>query len=41
LAVYNVTQVPVNFLIDKSGTIVARDVYGDKLESTIAKLVRE
>lgn len=41
LAVYNVTQIPVNFLIDKSGTIVARDVYGDKLESTIAKLVRE
>lgn len=37
---YNITKVPSNFIIDKSGTIVAKDVYGQELEKLIARLAR-
>ena len=34
---YNITRVPTNFLIDRNGTIVARDLYGDKLAQAVGK----
>lgn len=40
LGMYNVRNLPANFLIDRSGNIVARDIYGAALESRIAELVR-
>ena len=37
---YNVRSLPSNFLIDRGGTIVGRDVYGDELSRTLAKLLK-
>jgi len=37
---YNLTKVPALFVIDKSGTIVAKDVYGAELERVISNLTR-
>jgi len=37
---YNVQKAPTLFVIDKSGTIAAKDVYDSKLESLISSLVR-
>lgn len=37
---YNVTKVPSDFIIDKSGTIVAKDVYGKDLENLISRLAK-
>jgi len=36
---YNLTKVPALFVIDKSGTIVAKDVYGAELDKLISTLV--
>ena len=36
---YNVQKVPSNFLIDRSGDIVDRDLYGDALEKKLASLM--
>lgn len=35
---YNVSKVPTNFLIDREGTIVSRDLFGDALAAQVAKL---
>ena len=35
---YNIREVPSVFLIDKSGTIVARDIFDSKLEKAIAAI---
>lgn len=40
LGIYNVQQLPTNFLIDKHGTIVARDLRGEALERKLAELTR-
>lgn len=40
LNTYNIQKVPANYLIDKSGTIVARDLFDDVLEQKIASLMR-
>ncbi len=40
LGLYNVTKLPTNFLIDKAGTIVARDVRGEELKRKLAELTR-
>jgi peroxiredoxin len=37
---YNIQKVPANYLIDKSGTIVARDLFDNVLEQKIASLMR-
>ena len=36
---FNVTKVPTNFLIDRNGKIVARDVYGEDLGKEVRKLL--
>lgn len=38
LGLYNVQKLPSNFLIDKNGTIVARDIYGKELEKKLDEL---
>ena len=37
VSVYNIKKVPSNFLIDKSGDIIAKDVYGKDLEQNIIR----
>lgn len=38
LGLYNVQKIPANFLIDKDGVIVARDIYGKELEKKLDEL---
>lgn len=40
LGMYNVQKLPTNFLIDKEGTLVARDIYGKSLEAKLDELTR-
>lgn len=40
IALYNIKKVPANFIIDKSGTIVAKDVYDNELEKLIISLLK-
>lgn len=40
LGIYNVSKLPTNFLIDKEGTIVARDVRGEELKRKLEQLTR-
>lgn len=40
LGLYNVQQLPANFLIDKNGVIVAKDSYGKSLEEKLDILTR-
>lgn len=40
LGLYNVQKLPANFLIDKSGAIVAKDIYGKSLEEKLDELTR-
>lgn len=40
LSTYNVKKLPANFIIDKSGTIVAKDVYDNELEKLIVSLLK-
>lgn len=40
LVLYNVQHIPANFLIDRDGTIVAKDLYGRSLETKLAELFR-
>lgn len=40
LGLYNVQKLPANFLIDKEGTIVARDIYGKSLDAKLAELTK-
>ena len=37
---YNVQKVPTLYVIDKSGSIAAKDIYDSKLESLISSLIR-
>lgn len=36
---FNISKVPTNFLLDRSGNIVARDVYGENLAREVRKLL--
>ncbi|MCI7139712.1 TlpA disulfide reductase family protein [Alistipes sp.] len=40
LMLYNVQHIPANFLIDKEGSIVAKDLYGKSLEAKLDELLR-
>lgn len=40
LGLYNVQKLPANFLIDKEGTIVAKDIYGKSLEQKLDELTK-
>ena len=40
LTLYNVQKLPANFLIDRQGTIVARDIYGKRREEKLDELTR-
>ena len=40
LGVYNVRKLPANFLIDKEGAIVAKDIYGRSLDEKLQELTR-
>lgn len=40
LGTYNVQKIPTNFLFDKEGTIVARDIRGEELEKKLRQLTR-
>lgn len=40
LGLYNVQRLPANFLIDKEGSIVAKDVYGKSLEAQLEVLTK-
>lgn len=40
LGLYNVQHLPANFLIDREGTIVAKDIYGKRLDAELEKLTR-
>lgn len=40
LGIYNVQKLPANFLIDKEGAIVAKNIYGKSLEQKLAELTR-
>ena len=40
LGLYNVQKLPANFLIDKSGNLVAKDIYGKSLEQKLDELTR-
>lgn len=37
---YNVQKLPTNFLIDKEGSIVAKDIYGEELVEKLKELTR-
>ena len=39
IALYNVQNVPTNFLIDREGNIVAKDLYGNDLEKHVTALL--
>jgi hypothetical protein len=36
---YNITAVPANIVIDREGTLVGRNIYGDALERKIKELL--
>ncbi len=40
LGLYNVQKLPANFLIDKEGNLVAKDIYGKSLEQKLDELTR-
>ena len=40
LGLYNVQRLPANFLIDKEGTIVAKNIYGKSLEAKLDELTK-
>lgn len=40
LTLYNVQNLPCNFLIDKDGNIIARDVYGKVLDQKLSSLTK-
>lgn len=39
LTIYNVRKLPANYLIDRAGDIVAKDLYGTSLEQRLEKLL--
>lgn len=40
LRVYNITKLPANFLIDREGKIVAKNIYGKELQAKLHELTR-
>ena len=40
IGLYNIRKLPANFLIDKNGTIVAKDIYGKSLEKKLDELTK-
>ncbi len=40
ISAFNVREVPANFVIDRTGVLVARDIFNDELERKIASLIR-
>ena len=40
VGLYNVTKLPANFLIDKNGELIVRDVFGKTLEQNIEQALR-
>ncbi len=40
LMLYNVKRLPANFLIDKNGSIVGKDLYGKELDAKLKELTR-
>ena len=40
LRLYNVQRLPANFLIDRDGNIVAKDLYGNSLVEKLDELTR-
>ena len=38
---YGVSYYPTNFLIDKKGNIIARDLQGDKLRKMLKQILEE
>lgn len=41
LSVYNVKKLPSNYLIDRDGNIVGKDLSGEKLEEVVREYIRE
>lgn len=41
LKAYNVTKLPSNFLIDRKGNIIAKDIYSDELDNRLNALFNE
>ena len=41
LSVYNVKKLPSNYLIDREGNIVGKDLTGEKLEDAVREYIRE
>ena len=39
-AVYGVRQIPYNFLIDRDGVIIAKNLHGHSLEATLEKYIK-
>ena len=39
LTLYNIRKLPANYLIDRKGDIVAKDLYGTSLEEQLNKLL--
>ena len=37
---YAVRSIPANFLLDKNGIIIAKDLRGDKLEQKLAEVLK-
>ncbi|MBR5807147.1 MAG: TlpA family protein disulfide reductase, partial [Alistipes sp.] len=40
LRAYNVRKLPSNFLIDREGKIISKDLYSDALERQLAKMLK-
>ncbi len=41
VALYNVRALPANFVIDRKGNIVGKNVFGEKLYETVSRLIAE
>ena len=39
LALYNVNRLPSNYILDREGNIVGRDIFGDELEAKLSQLL--
>lgn len=40
ISTYNIQNLPANFIIDRSGSIVAKDIYGAALDNKLASLIK-
>ena len=39
-SLYGIKAIPTNFLLDKDGKIIAKNIFGRKLHDTLAELVK-